>query len=341
MAVDIPKRWLYRDQIHPCTLEKQESYILQARPEAHRVLLVGDLHGAFHTLFRLVARWSVYGFLDIETLRVPSDCLIVFLGDFVDRGQYSLEVLTLISVLFFVNMDTGRVMILRGNHEEPRWSVNRAEDDMGLFKQLSRKCTVQDMGPKLYEWLSLMPVAAELIWGDYRVWCSHGLFPSDTFNGNVLTKDQAHQVMWNDVSESTLPGGYKVHGTRGHVLDSTRIAHIMAERKLDFVFRGHQDYEFNAWIPFRNHKMSTEELFYSHSQEPFVAPVSSKNTPNSKAESRRDQDTVIRPGPASAFFAHKMFYATSESAPVMTLATCTDVGKYLPADSFALLTIPR
>ena len=73
------------------------------------LVVVGDLHGDFTSLKKIMNEISYK-----EYLRAESNILI-FLGDYVDRGKYSLEVLLFlcgIKSLFPNNM-----FMLRGNHE--------------------------------------------------------------------------------------------------------------------------------------------------------------------------------------------------------------------------------
>ncbi len=66
--------------------------------------IVGDVHGQFYDLLEL---FSVAG--------LPPDSNLLFLGDYVDRGYYSLETVSLL-VAFKVRYKN-RVHMIRGNHE--------------------------------------------------------------------------------------------------------------------------------------------------------------------------------------------------------------------------------
>jgi hypothetical protein len=65
---------------------------------------VGDIHGNFHDLLRIL----------IEIPRCSSN-RVVFLGDYVDRGDYSLDCVLLLFTLKCLNPNG--IVMLRGNHE--------------------------------------------------------------------------------------------------------------------------------------------------------------------------------------------------------------------------------
>ncbi|KAG8244574.1 Serine/threonine-protein phosphatase 6 catalytic subunit [Homalodisca vitripennis] len=84
-----------------CDLLLEESNI---QPVSTPVTVCGDIHGQFYDLEELFRNGG----------QVP-DTNYIFMGDFVDRGYYSLETLTRLLTLKARWPD--RITLLRGNHE--------------------------------------------------------------------------------------------------------------------------------------------------------------------------------------------------------------------------------
>lgn len=66
-------------------------------------IIVGDIHGSLHDLLRIIN----------YVISIPFK--IIFLGDYVDRGQFSLECIILLLALKIMNPE--KYFLLRGNHE--------------------------------------------------------------------------------------------------------------------------------------------------------------------------------------------------------------------------------
>ena len=67
-----------------------------------RTLVIGDIHGAYAALLEV-----------LERARVTPDDLLIFLGDYADRGKHTPEVLDELIAL----QQTHQVIYLRGNHD--------------------------------------------------------------------------------------------------------------------------------------------------------------------------------------------------------------------------------
>jgi len=75
------------------------------------LVIVGDVHGQYYDLIKLL---SMSG--------SPKKTKYVFLGDYVDRGNFSVEVLCLLCSLK-INFPEN-ILMLRGNHESQQMTSN-------------------------------------------------------------------------------------------------------------------------------------------------------------------------------------------------------------------------
>lgn len=76
----------------------------------------GDLHGDIFSLLEEIKELKRKGVVDNHFRIVKNNAWFVFLGDYVDRGQYGAEVLYTMMRLALAN--PGRVIAVRGNHED-------------------------------------------------------------------------------------------------------------------------------------------------------------------------------------------------------------------------------
>ena len=81
-------------------------------PPVGEAIIVGDLHGDLKSLMHILDESKFLG-----KAKSGSDVLLVFLGDYGDRGSHSPEVYYV--VLKLKEMFPERVILMRGNHEGP------------------------------------------------------------------------------------------------------------------------------------------------------------------------------------------------------------------------------
>ncbi len=76
----------------------------------------GDLHGDIFSLLAQLNKMHDEGVIDDNFRIIKDNIWVLFLGDYVDRGQYGCEVLYTMMRLALANPD--RVIFVRGNHED-------------------------------------------------------------------------------------------------------------------------------------------------------------------------------------------------------------------------------
>ena len=85
--------------------------LVSLMPEGEAVI-VGDIHGDLESLFQILKETDF-----VEKVKKDKDCLLIFLGDYGDRGVQSAEVYYV--VLRLKEAFPENVILMRGNHEGP------------------------------------------------------------------------------------------------------------------------------------------------------------------------------------------------------------------------------
>eukprot|EP00754_Rhynchopus_humris_P038497 Rhum_TRINITY_DN21116_c0_g1::Rhum_TRINITY_DN21116_c0_g1_i1::g.173246::m.173246 len=135
--------------------------------------VVGDLHGSFRDLLHFVNRLTPCG--DVRF----APCPLVFLGDFVDRGPHSVEVVAFLFALKLLSNDN--VVLVRGNHEDPLVNGDTSCPHSGCFLQQCEEFfddAPAGTGGRIWEVVnktfSALPVCADV---DEDVFLCHGGVP--------------------------------------------------------------------------------------------------------------------------------------------------------------------
>ncbi|OGB97678.1 hypothetical protein A3F06_01125 [candidate division TM6 bacterium RIFCSPHIGHO2_12_FULL_36_22] len=112
----------------------------------------GDLHGSVHSLVRCLNTLKERGYIDDEFRIIRPHFNMMFLGDFVDRGMYGIEVIYILMRLKLANPE--HVFCIRGNHEDKNLNVHFGFHDELLTKfpdltqkQINELYHIYDMFP--------------------------------------------------------------------------------------------------------------------------------------------------------------------------------------------------
>ena len=135
--------------------------------------IVGDVHGMFDELIKLLEKsgWTYSKETNSITHEDPERKLL-FLGDIVDRGTQSMEVLKFVKNL----CDKGLATLILGNHEEKLLSAYKRYKEKGIFahKSLSASLTLIDFfkleekeRTSLFDFLSFCTVR-QSVWVDKK-----------------------------------------------------------------------------------------------------------------------------------------------------------------------------
>lgn len=304
-----------------------------------KIILFGDFHGSFHTFFRLLCRLHKYNIINLDTFEINNPYKIIFLGDVLDRGMYSLDIINIIFKLIAINnKDELKIIYNRGNHE----TYNIFERD-GAFNEFKNKFSnnkdaFDNFIIKYIRLLNLSPSAIILNCKENNnnnnyFWCSHGGFPKEYINikldltnkiiffSDIISTD----IRWSDFGGNSLDD--YVQSSRGENI--VKYTHIGTNKFLNtndikFIIRGHQDSTGNSFIFYKDGSpivisdpLMTDInnfLYYNKSLKKYGNRV---NGPIARLKLDKNN--------ANNYF------------PVITISTNTDTRRYLNSDSFALL----
>lgn len=211
-------------------------------PQKVATIIIGDLHGQIHDLQRIL--------YDIKI--DPMKNRYLFLGDLVDRGDWSIEVATIIFLMKILFPEN--VYVLRGNHECPL--VNNI---YGFQEECERTFDEKTMRGDTY---------GKIIWGCFnsafqylplcallqeKIFCTHGgisphlekLEDLDIIDRNQLATIPDDGIVcdltWADPEENTSVSGYTENERGCSVVFNSSVAKAFCEKfKLLFICRAHQ-----------------------------------------------------------------------------------------------------
>ena len=223
--------WLREEELAELCFRSRELLMSEsALVEVPAPLVVaGDVHGQYTDLLRLFAAHGV-----------PPTTRWLFLGDYVDRGPNSIEVISLLLGLKLRHPQ--RIFLLRGNHETS--AVNKA---YGFLAECRQRFSLQ-----LYKLFSdvfnCLPVAA--LAGGGRILAMHGgisekLRSWDQIRrlerpSEVPDKGLLCDLLWSDPDPEARPGFHAGARGVGSVFGPEALEAFCARMDLDLVARAHQ-----------------------------------------------------------------------------------------------------
>lgn len=189
------------------------------------ITVIGDIHGNLRDLIRLLC------------LNRSPDRGFLFLGDYVDRGEFSVEVMTLVLAMFVI--DTERVLLIRGNHE-----FRDVCSVYGFFDEIQMKFCHDKLFNKFVDVMELMPIAAVV---NDRAFCVHaGLSPLlvslnviEMMNRPPENSQLLTDLVWSDPCKE---GGFSSNTKRegAQLFGKKAVDDFLDANDLCVIVRGHQ-----------------------------------------------------------------------------------------------------
>lgn len=322
-----------------------ESYIYRWDVNNDKVFIFGDLHGSFHTFFRSMMRLHYCGIIN-ENFEIKEGYRILFCGDIVDRGQYSLEILSFIFQLIKNNED--KVYMIRGNHETTEIYGRKTfhNEPKNLTDEFKTKKLNKKQQSNIRNFINNSPVAIILVCNGKKIWCCHGSIPYDLDNkilcnikdliefiknenneenkifkcNNNLTR----YIMWTDL----IYGNIETYTRRGIIglkdINYEKLEKLFLLLGIDFMIRGHQDNDFNTTL---FHNFWIENYYEINGKDKVTVDYTIKNLkPTFGIPLLRfmQENTNIKSDIVKTTLA-------------LTITTNMDVDRYLPRDSFIMV----
>ncbi|KAK2960398.1 putative Serine/threonine-protein phosphatase [Blattamonas nauphoetae] len=191
------------------------------------IKICGDIHGQYYDLLKL---FDHGGF--------PPESSYLFLGDYVDRGRQSLEVICLLFA-FKVKYPES-FFLIRGNHECA--TINKI---FGFFDECKRRYSV-NLWRLFTDCFNCLPLCAII---DGSIFCAHGGLSPDLVNINQLrdivrpTDIPDHgllcDLLWSDPDVTTSTWGRSDRGV-SQTFGNDVLKKFLTDNDLDLFVRAHQ-----------------------------------------------------------------------------------------------------
>jgi hypothetical protein len=213
-----------------------------------RVVVIGDIHGDYAALSSILYKIKYKEYLSEVQNK------LIFLGDYVDRGSRSPEVLY--SVCFLKSRFPESVILMRGNHEAPAEFPFPSHD----FPLKMRVLYGQNQAKSIYN-LKILPLFRALCLSviiDNSFVLVHGGVPTDLPQDRVeavetlsdaqashLSKGTMEEILWNDPRDFILNDAVFEHSRRGIGKHFGRHVSSTWLKKFDakVILRGHEPCE--------------------------------------------------------------------------------------------------
>jgi len=191
------------------------------------IKICGDIHGQYYDLLRI---FEYGGF--------PPEANYLFLGDYVDRGKYSMETICLL--LAYKIKYPENFFLLRGNHECA--SINRI---YGFYDECKRRYNIK-VWKSFTDCFNCLPVCAVI---DEKIFCCHGGLSPD-----LNSLDQIRQIvrptdvpdtglicdlLWSDPDKETSGWQESDRGV-SFTFGPDIVQKFLQRQDLDLVCRAHQ-----------------------------------------------------------------------------------------------------
>ncbi len=330
-----------------------------------KFVVLGDFHGSLSTFIRHLLRFKKIGIIN-EDGKIKEDYKFIFLGDIVDRGIYSYEIVMILYLLLINNPD--QIILINGNHEELETNgrLNRTLYESSTIE--SSKSYVGNFINELYGKFRNINEMLEIYTGiinimrlqpscllsedpnlkNKMIYMAHGCLPHDKNNVNKLDKtfkeklkqrksfcinnNVGMSIRWNDFhgNNDTIKSERTLNNTPEIQKIGKNVLNDANDSGISMVIRGHEDLHFNTKIIDNGSSewISINEVIKDNNDN----IIECKNT-NDKLG---NMTHIIKLNNNN----NNLMINKEETnyLPIITISTNTDIGKNLTSDSYVIIS---
>ena len=183
-----------------------------------KLVLIGDVHGDLKSLFKILDD------IDFEEFLMNANNKIIFLGDYVDRGNDSIGVLYMICYLKQKYPDS--IVLMRGNHEAPvEFPFSSHDLPYRILQRYGEYWGRLIYHKKILKFFSLLTLTVVV---ENRLLLVHGGLPTrdieliTDFRKSIATAQDTHirnsimeEILWNDPWSNSSGKEDWTHSKRG------------------------------------------------------------------------------------------------------------------------------
>ncbi len=230
-----------------------EGRLMNVKPLG-KAIVVGDLHGDLESLIHILKKTDFLG----KATR-NDDVLLIFLGDYGDRGHYSPEIYYIL--LKMKQIFPQKIILLRGNHEGPEDLLAHPHDLPENFK-----ARFGEEGSAIYSKIrGLFQYLLSSVIVDELCVVIHGGIPSsaksiqDLSNAHMKHPKESHfeEMLWSDPAEN-INGTYLSPRGAGRLFGEDITRRFLDLLSVRMLIRGHEPAQLGYKI---NHRGRILTLF--------------------------------------------------------------------------------
>lgn len=239
---------------------------IQNIPFDSKIVWIGDIHGNLYALLSVLAQLERSKYLDEKYKINRPDLYFVFTGDYIDRGGYDSEVLTILLKLSRENPN--RIFLCKGNHEDIQMNINFCKSGLiylNINEKLELNSEILNLLIPFYlnlpNTLYLGITYPNINESRYVLFC-HGMIPTKTNNPcqysipnlpdketNIIYRDTSiytsiNEFLWNDFdlnsTDSVISLRRKDYFTIGTKDLNSFLQSFSPNKKVIAICRGHE-----------------------------------------------------------------------------------------------------